>query len=182
MRILYLLGQLLFIPHILLFLMSPNKRLIVEDLNAVRSKRKGKSVYNELSFTLLRNKYFRTLFYFRTRSVFSKILRIFFKQHSSFILDVNTEIGGGVQLAHPYATIINAKSIGENLYINHLVTVGEKNGQKPIIGNNVQLHAACIVIGEITIGDNAIIGAGAVVVKDVPPSAVVVGNPARQIN
>ena len=84
-------------------------------------------------------------------------------------------------LAHPYSTILNATSIGKNVYVNHLVTVGEKNNQKPIIGKNVELHANCIVIGGITIGDNAVIGAGAVVVKDVPENAIVVGNPAQII-
>ena len=65
------------------------------------------------------------------------------------------------------------------MYVNHLVTVGEKNGQRPIIGNGVQLHAGCIVIGGITLGDGVVVGAGAVVTKDVPAHAVVVGNPAR---
>jgi serine O-acetyltransferase len=62
------------------------------------------------------------------------------------------------------------------------VTIGEKNNQRPSIGNNVELHANCIVIGGITIGNNVIIGAGAVVVKDVPDNAIVVGNPAQIIN
>lgn len=50
---------------------------------------------------------------------------------------------------------------------------------KPSIGNNVMITTNAIVIGNINIGDNAIIGAGAVVTKDVPPNAVVVGNPQR---
>ena len=65
------------------------------------------------------------------------------------------------------------------MYVNHLVTIGEKDGNRPTIGSNVQLHAGCIVIGNIKIGDNAIIGAGAVVVKNIPKDAVAVGNPAR---
>lgn len=59
--------------------------------------------------------------------------------------------------------------------------MGEKNGKKPVIGNNVQLHAGAMVIGGITVGDNAVVGAGAVVVKDVPPNCVAVGNPAKII-
>lgn len=135
----------------------------------------------DLSKELLINSFFRTLFYFRTNGWFSKFLRIFYPKNNSFIIDVNTSIGGGLKLAHPYATILNAEKIGENVYINHLVTIGEKNGKKPIVGNNVELHANSVVIGGITIGDNVKIGAGAVVVKDVPSHATVVGNPAKII-
>ena len=47
--------------------------------------------------------------------------------------------------------------------------------------NNVRVATGAIVIGGIQIGDNATIGAGAVVVKDVPSNTTVVGNPARII-
>lgn len=48
-----------------------------------------------------------------------------------------------------------------------------------VIGNRVWVGANSIVLKGITIGDNAVIGAGSVVTKDVPPSAIVYGNPAR---
>jgi acetyltransferase-like isoleucine patch superfamily enzyme len=50
-----------------------------------------------------------------------------------------------------------------------------------MIGDFVDVGSNAVVIGSITVGDGAIIGAGAVVVKDVPPYAVVVGNPAHII-
>lgn len=182
-KIVYFFGQILFLPHIFLFLLSKEKETIILDLYA-RKKAKANSVTvcYDLSCELLINSYFRTLFYFRTNGIFSKLLRFFYPKNSSFIIDVNTKIDGGLVLAHPYCTILNATSIGKNVYVNHLVTVGEKNNQKPIIGNNVELHANCMVIGGITIGDNAVIGAGAVVVKDVPENAIVVGNPAQIID
>lgn len=175
-------GQLFFIPHGVLFLLSDNKEVIVRDLYARTIPKHGlvNQCY-DLTKELLVSKYFRTLFYYRTPGLFSKLLRVFYPKHDSFTIDINTKVGAGLQLAHPYATILNATSIGENVYVNHLVTLGEKDGKKPIIGNNVQLHAGCIVIGGVTIGDNAIIGAGTVVVKDVPENAVVVGNPGRII-
>ena len=95
---------------------------------------------------------------------------------------MTTELGGGVLTGHPYCTILNADSIGENLYVNHLVTVGEVNGKRPTIGHNVSIYTGAIVIGDIHIGNNVKIGAGAVVVKSVPDNAVVVGNPAKIIN
>lgn len=49
------------------------------------------------------------------------------------------------------------------------------------IGNDVWIGAGVIIKGGVTVGDGAIIGAGSIVVKDVPPYAIVVGNPARII-
>lgn len=181
-NLLYFIGQILFLPHVLLFLYSKERQNIILDIYARKNiKTNVLSNCYDLSFLLVSNRYFRNLFYFRTKSFFSNILRFFYPKHPFFFIDIHTKIGAGLQLAHPYATILNAASIGENVYVNHLVTLGEKDGKKPIIGNNVQLHAGCIVIGGVTIGDNAIIGAGAVVVKDVPEHGVAVGNPARII-
>jgi len=47
------------------------------------------------------------------------------------------------------------------------------------IGNNVWIGGAAVLLPGITVGDDAVIGAGSVVTRDVPPGAVVVGNPAR---
>ena len=173
----------IFAPHILLFLLSSKKEIIINDLysRSILQTKKSK-IIRDLSLRLLSDRYFRTLFYFRLQGNFTNILRLFYPREKYFIIDINTKLGKGVQLAHPYSTILNAECIGENLYVNHLVTVGEKNGKKPIIGNNVSLNAGCIVIGGISIGDNVVVGAGAVVVKDVPQNAIVVGNPARIIS
>ena len=69
----------------------------------------------DLSKELLINRYFRTLFYHRTNGVFAQILRVFYPKESTFIIDVHTPIGGGLQMAHPYSTILNAERIGENV-------------------------------------------------------------------
>ncbi len=57
--------------------------------------------------------------------------------------------------------------------------MGDKNGQRPIIGNNVTLGAAVTIIGEVKIGDDVMVGAGTVVVKDIPDNCIVAGNPAK---
>ena len=147
-RLVYFFGQLLFVPHVLLFLFSSQKEVIVADVYARKTTKSG--VLNhcyDLSLALLQSSYFRTLFYFRTQDVFSKLVRVFYPKHPSFTIDVHTKIGGGLQLAHPYSTILNAERIGIDVYVNHLVTVGESKGKNPIIGNNVQLHAVCMGIG-----------------------------------
>ena len=53
--------------------------------------------------------------------------------------------------------------------------VDNRERRHPKIGNNVVLCCACIVLGPITIGDNSIIGAGAIVTHDVPPNSIVTG-------
>jgi len=171
----------LYAPHLLLYWLSAQREVIRKDLYA-RTPASSVSLLRQwidLTSALMNSKYFRTLFYFRTGGRFSKVLRLFYPRSETFIIDIHSKIGAGLKLAHPYATIINAESVGENCYINHLVTIGEKNGRKPVIGDNVELHANCTVIGGITIGDNAVIGAGAVVVKDVPPNSITIGNPSK---
>lgn len=56
---------------------------------------------------------------------------------------------------------------------------GIELGRPVRIGANVWIGAAAIILPGVTVGDDAIVGAGAVVTRDVPPGATVVGNPAR---
>lgn len=107
-----------------------------------------------------------------------------------FVRDFNckifgsTKIGGGLMCYHPFASVINAKSIGENFQFRNSLTIGNKfndNKKIPVIGDNVTVGANVVIIGDITIGNNVIIGAGSVVVKDVPSNVVVAGNPAKII-
>ena len=82
-------------------------------------------------------------------------------------------------IQHGFSTIISAKSIGEKCWINQQVTIEYSNlSDAPTIGNGVRITAGAKVFGDITIGDNSIIGANAVVFKDVPPNCTVVGVPA----
>lgn len=71
--------------------------------------------------------------------------------------------------------------IGKNCKILHGVTMGGRAGHKglPIIGDNVVIGTHAQIIGNVTIGNNSIVGAGAIVTHDVPDNVVVVGNPAK---
>ena len=89
---------------------------------------------------------------------------------------------------HPVGIVINQfATIGKNCTIYQNVTIGKgKYNEKiksdvPVIGNNVTIYANSVIIGGVTIGDNAVIGAGSVVLKDVEANTVVAGNPARFI-
>ncbi len=95
-----------------------------------------------------------------------------------------TEIGKGTKLGYGGIGVVihqNAK-IGANVSIAQQVTIGGGNSKYPgvpTIGDNVHIHKGAIVFGGITVGDNAEVGANAVVNKPVPANAVVVGVPAK---
>jgi serine O-acetyltransferase len=93
-----------------------------------------------------------------------------------------TDFGPGFVLLHPDGVVINgAVRGGKNVILEHQVTLGEAKGQNPKLGSDIYIGAGAKVLGGITIGDGARIGANAVVVRDVPPHATVVGVPARVV-
>lgn len=92
-----------------------------------------------------------------------------------------TPIGPGLFLSHGQGTILSAERIGANLQVHQGVTIGwdYRGDRRPIIGDDVFIGAGAKVLGAITVGDGARIGANAVVVCDVPAGATAVGIPAR---
>ncbi len=89
-------------------------------------------------------------------------------------------LGGGVIMPHWGRIILNAASIGDDLYVFHNVTIGNDYVTgRPSVGSDVFIGTGAALLGDITIGDHVIIAAGSVVVKDVPPCSLVAGNPAR---
>lgn len=134
-----------------------------------------------LIFLLHNDSYFRTLFYHRLGPVVSALIGWYAPKNKTFIIPAYTKIGRGVLFFHPYSTVLNAESIGDNFTCAHLTTLGLGRGGKPIIGNNVHLGANVTIIGNVKIGDNVTIGAGSIVVKNVPDNSVVVGPAAKVI-
>jgi serine O-acetyltransferase len=91
-------------------------------------------------------------------------------------------IGPGLFIQHGFATIIAAKSIGCNCWINQQVTIGYNTQRDaPLIGDDVTITAGSKIRGGITIGHRVIVGANAVVVKNVPDDCTVAGVPAKII-
>ena len=79
---------------------------------------------------------------------------------------------------HSYGTIISPiAKVGEGCRITCNITIGYKDGKSPIIGKNVEILPGAVIAGDVTIGDDCVIGPNAVVYKSVPANCVVVGNP-----
>lgn len=95
-------------------------------------------------------------------------------------------IGEGVFIDHGMGVVIGETSeIGDNVTMYQGVTLGgtgkEKGKRHPTVGRNVVIAAGAKVLGPITIGDNSKVGAGAVVIRDVPPNCTVVGIPGKVV-
>ncbi|MGE0442809.1 MAG: serine O-acetyltransferase [Gemmatimonadales bacterium] len=92
------------------------------------------------------------------------------------------EFGRGFVMIHSTGVVINRLvRAGDYVFLEHQVTIGAEEGESPRIGNNVFIGAGAKLIGPVDIGDGAKIGANAVVVKNVPPYATVVGIPGKVV-
>ena len=99
----------------------------------------------------------------------------------------NAKMGKGIMVDHASGVVIGETAIvGDYSSIFHGVTLGgvgsEKGQRHPQVGKNVLLSANSTIVGNIKIGDNAKIGAGSVVLNDIPKDCTAVGVPAKVIN
>lgn len=188
-KIIIYINFLRFIPCLMAFKLSSKqtRELVMQDMKRwmkiLRHQKDHIGVYDIVDllifFPPLRN-----LMYSRLRCEWKyihKILALFATPLP--LLDVDSKnVGGGLFIQHGYATIIAPRSIGRNCWVNQGVTIGYTNDTDcPTIGNNVTIYAGAKVLGDVNIGDNSIIAANAVVVKDVPPNVMVGGVPAKII-
>lgn len=97
-------------------------------------------------------------------------------------VSTKAKIGRRFWMEHYNGVVIGQDSIiGDDCIFYQQVTIGQKNDQYPIIGNNVTIYAGAKIIGDISIEDNVIVGANAVVLKDIPANSIVAGVPAKII-
>jgi len=176
MRIIFF--GLLTIPHMLLMGFTKSRQVILLDIERWQKNAGTKySSWKALFYLLINKKEFRNVYYYRLGKVAIFLNVLLPKVNTLFI--TTSEIGPGLFIQHGFATIISAKSIGRNLWINQQVTIGYSNNNDcPVILDNVVVHAGAKIIGAVTVGNNVIVGANAVVVKSVPDDCTVVGVPA----
>jgi serine O-acetyltransferase len=95
-------------------------------------------------------------------------------------------IGPGFFIAHFGGVIIGACEIGENCNVGHDVTIGKSGtGEKfgrPTIGDRVSIGTGARILGRLEVGDDALVGANAVVTRSLAARSVAVGAPARVVS
>lgn len=119
--------------------------------------------------------------YFRARLISQKAAR-----KTGIEIHPGATIGKGLFIDHGNGVIIGETTIiGDNCTLYQGVTLGgtgkEQGKRHPTLGNNVMVSAGAKVLGSFKIGDNSKIGAGSVVLEEVPPNSTVVGVPGRVV-
>lgn len=126
------------------------------------------------------NQEFRNLFYHRLGWPGSLLSPLCRPMPSLFI--ATRDIGPGLFIQHGFATIIAAERLGRNCWVNQQVTIGYTNEYDcPVLEDNVTVSAGAKVIGKVLVGRDSVIGANAVVIRDVPAGATAVGVPAKVV-
>ena len=170
-------------PHLAFYGLGGGKSNIKKDLRRYKNhfhyEKCPDILY--LLYLLTTDRYFRQLFYHRIGPVASTLISWYRPGDKYFQIPKGMKMGGGAIFYHPYATVLNAESIGENFSCIQCTTLGYGKNGLPVIGDNVSLGANVTIIGGVHIGNDVVIGAGSVVVNDIPDGCVVAGNPARII-
>ncbi|HJG67643.1 MAG TPA: serine acetyltransferase [Staphylococcus ureilyticus] len=176
------------IPAYIIIVLSKNHNLIWEDLDFWNQLygRKECNRFKKLGLMLFDFREFRNLVAYRIKCGSQKdkilfiILHMLYPNMKSLYI-YSDNIGHRLFIQHGFSTIISAKKIGNECWINQQVTIGYEGDKAPVIGNHVRICAGAIIVGNVHVGNNSIIAAGAVVVNDVPDNEVWGGVPARYI-
>jgi len=182
-------------PLRLLLERSPSKAMIEKDIHRWilmhNRPMSGSSVPEKLAWLMyaMNLEEFRNVLFYRIgtptkfldRSLLS-LCKTLFPPRGTLLL-ATSAIGPGLVIMHGFGTFVDAEKVGENCLIFQDVVIGCKNekNDRPTIGNYVHISVGAKVLGNITIGDHAVIAANSVVTKDMPPNSLAVGIPARII-
>ncbi len=135
---------------------------------------------------------FRGLVYYRIyHSLYEKghkfiAMYLYYRAKRKYIMDIHpaAKIESGIIIDHGMGVVIGSTAfVGKGTILYHGVTLGSKKIEKgkrhPTVGRNVFVGNHASILGDIKVGDHAVIGAHSVVLSNVPPFATVAGIPAR---
>lgn len=162
-------------------------KLILEDLSTQREGVLSQGFWALLVYRIshqrlsIKNRLIRAIWYF-INVVMQKIVEVL----TGICLPESTKVGRRLCIEHFGAIVVHGGVvIGDDCLIRQGVTIGNKGyadpSGAPVIGNRVEIGAGAKIIGRVFIGDDVIIGANAVVVKDIPSHSIAVGIPAKVI-
>ena len=163
-------------------------RYIKEEINVIRERdpaiKTSLEIFLYPSFKAIisyriANKLYKSRHYFLARWLSQRTVR-----KTGIEIHPGATIGKGLFIDHGSGVIIGETAIiGDNVTLYQGVTLGgtgKENGKRhPTLENNVMVSAGAKILGSFTIGENSKIGAGSVVLKEVPPNCTVVGVPGR---
>jgi serine O-acetyltransferase len=100
-------------------------------------------------------------------------------------LPYTVKLGRRVRIWHHSGIVVSAASIGDDVQIRQNTTLGvlrtNHNFELPVIQDRVDIGCGAVILGGIIVGHDSVIGANAVVIRDIPPGSTAVGIPARVI-
>jgi serine O-acetyltransferase len=133
-------------------------------------------------------RYYRKAHWFYKKGLhfIARAISQFARHRTGIEIHPGAKIGKGLFIDHGMGVVIGETAeIGDYCTIYHGVTLGgtgkDKGKRHPTIGNNVLIGAGAKILGPFTVGDNAKIGANAVVTAEVEPCTTVVGVPGRAV-
>lgn len=108
------------------------------------------------------------------------------RNHYGIEVPYSAKVGRRVVFEHQHGIVIHGNSeIGDDSILRQGCTLGNKSLDRPHdapkLGKRVNVGAGAKILGAVTVGDDAVIGANSVVLKDVPPGMIAVGLPAMNI-
>jgi serine O-acetyltransferase len=120
-------------------------------------------------------------------TILAKLISLFNFVFFGMEVPVGLKIGPGLVITHTNGIVLGANEIGNNVTLFHQVTLGALVADfhndlrtRPKVDDGVTIYCGAKIFGSITLGENCVVGANAVVLKDVRGGATVIGIPAKE--